>query len=214
MGGLPEHGSHDLALTKIWSAPLKSTGVLPLTSMCSGQDPKNKSLIYTYSNGWVHMACICKWNQAFACTVTHFACSTACFAYCTYPYRFGMPILGTCFEAYHLWCPGNEVTFNGMGCCLPSGAVSGWGFSTNSGMLSPEGISKERVTMLKDSTVVEDFLETTSSVRRKIYASGGTEMWFFKVFICCAAGHLNVYYLYWKLFRLAETLIEKGCLSA
>lgn len=52
----------------------------------------------------------------------------------------------------------------GRGRDAPSGAVTGQGFSTNSGTLSPAGMLELRVTKLKNSTVLEDFLVVTSSV--------------------------------------------------
>lgn len=67
----------------------------------------------------------------------------------------------------------------GVGGDAPSGAVTGRGFATNSGTLSPAGMLELRVTKLKNSTVLEDFLVVTSSVaagKRTEWASGGAQL--------------------------------------
>lgn len=55
---------------------------------------------------------------------------------------------------------------------VPSGVVTGRGFSTNSGMLSPAGMLELRVTKRKNSEDLEDLLVMNSSV-----VAGGRSEW-------------------------------------
>lgn len=62
---------------------------------------------------------------------------------------------------------------------VPSGVVTGRGFSTNSGMLSPAGMLELRVTKLKNSEDLEDLLVMNSFLcggRREVRMGSGQNL--------------------------------------